>query len=125
MAHYVDGFLIPVPKRNLGRYKRIATAAARIWMEHGALQYMDCVGDDLDHKGIAFPFTKSARCKPGETVVFSFIVYRNRRQRDQVNKKVMSDPRMAAMMPDMVKNPPFDSKRMAYGGFAGLVEKGL
>lgn len=123
MAHYVDGFLIAVPKKNLARYKRIATAASKIWMDHGALHYVECVGDDLDVKGIAFPFTRSAKCKPGETVVFSWIVYRNRKHRDQVNKKVMADPRMASMMPDMVKDPPFDSKRMAYGGFVTLVEK--
>ncbi len=124
MARYVDGFLIPVPKKNLARYKRVANAAGKIWLEHGALQYIECVGDDLDHEGIVFPFPKSAQCKPGETVVFSWIVYRNRKHRDQMNKKVMEDPRLEKMQREQMKTPIFDNKRMAYGGFVTMVEKG-
>jgi uncharacterized protein YbaA (DUF1428 family) len=123
MAHYIDGFMIPVPTRNLARYKRLATAASKVWMDHGALQYWECAGDDLDHKDFAFPFPKAARCKPGETVVFSWIVYKSRKHRDQVNRKVMADPRMDRMYRDQVKTPLFDSKRMAYGGFTTIVEK--
>ncbi|HNR56014.1 MAG TPA: DUF1428 domain-containing protein [Flavobacteriales bacterium] len=125
MAHYIDGFLIALPKKNLARYKRLATAAAKVWMDHGALQYMECVGDDLDHKGIGYPFPKAAKCKHGDTVIFSWIVYRNRRHRDQVNKKVMEDPRMEKMYREQMKTPIFDHKRMAFGGFASLVEKGM
>ena len=123
MAHYIDGFLIPVPKKSLARYKRTATAAARIWMEHGALQYMQCEGDDLDVKDLFFPFPKAAKCKPGETVVFSWVVYRNRKHRDQVNKRIMSDPRIDRMYREQMKSPIFDSKRMAYGGFVTIVKK--
>lgn len=94
MAHYIDGFLIAVPKKNLARYNRLATAAGKVWMEHGALQYWECVGDDLDHEGFAFPFLKAAKCKPGETVMFSWIVCRSRKHRDQVNKKVIADPQL-------------------------------
>lgn len=124
MAHYIDGFLIPLPKKNLAKYKRLATAAAKVWMDHGALQYMECVGDDLDVNGMFFAFPKAIKCKPGETVVFSWVVYRNKKHRDQVNKKIMADPRMDKMYRDQLKSPLFDSKRMAYGGFATIVEKG-
>jgi uncharacterized protein YbaA (DUF1428 family) len=113
---YVDGFVLPVPKKNLAAYRRIATKAGKIWREHGALDYKECVGDDLKNKwGAKFP--KAARAKSGETVVFSYIVYKSRADRDRVNKKVMKDPRLS-----MDKTPmPFDVKRMVYGGFKVLV----
>ncbi len=123
MAQYIDGFLIPLPKKNLARYKRLASKASKVWMDHGALQYMECIGEDLSVEGLFYSFTKAAKCKPGETVVFSYIVYKSRKHRDQVNAKVMSDPRIAAMMKEQEKRPPFDHKRMAYGGFESIVQK--
>ena len=117
---YVDGFVIAIPKRKLAVYRRIAAKAGRVWKDHGALEYVECVGDDLLPKGIVFPFTKMARVKPGETVVFSWIAYRSRAHRDRVNARVMKDPRLKAMMDP--KAMPFDMKRMAYGGFKTLVE---
>jgi uncharacterized protein YbaA (DUF1428 family) len=115
---YVDGFLLPVPKKNLAAYKRIATKAGKIWREHGALDYKECVGDDLKVK-MVLPFTKAVKLKAGEVPVFSFIVFKSRAHRDKVNKKVMSDPRLAKMMgPEAM---PFDIKRMVYGGFKTLV----
>jgi uncharacterized protein YbaA (DUF1428 family) len=116
---YVDGFLLPIPKKNLEVYRRISQKAGKIWKEHGALEYRECVGDDLKTK-MGVPFPRSAKVKPGETVVFSWIVYKSRAHRDNVNAKVMKDPRIAAMMDD--KSMPFDVKRMAYGGFKVLVE---
>jgi uncharacterized protein YbaA (DUF1428 family) len=116
---YVDGFLLPLPKKNLETYRRISQKAGKIWKEYGALEYRECVGDDLNTK-MGVPFPKSAKVKPGETVVFSWIVYKSRAHRDSVNKKVMKDPRIAAMMDD--KSMPFDVKRMAYGGFKTLVD---
>lgn len=118
MARYVDGFLIPVPKRKLSAYRRIAALAGKVWMEHGALEYIETAGDDLKVKGVA-PFTRAARSKPGEAVVFSWIVYKSRAHRDTVNKKVMKDPRIMRMMK---MAPLFDMKRMAYGGFKALVD---
>jgi len=116
---YIDGFLLPLPKKNVEAYRRISQKAGKVWKEHGALEYRECVGDDLNTK-MGVPFSKSARVKPGETVVFSWIVYKSRAHRDSVNKKVMKDPRIAAMMDD--KSMPFDVKRMAYGGFKILVD---
>ncbi|MEK6283599.1 MAG: DUF1428 domain-containing protein [Acidobacteriota bacterium] len=116
---YVDGFLLPVPKKNLPLYRSVSRKAGKVWREHGALQYVEAVGDDLDNK-FGIPFTKTAKVKPGETVVFSWIVFKSRAHRDSVNAKVMKDPRMAKMME---KGPmPFDLKRMAYGGFKFLVD---
>src|SRR5688572_27096873 len=116
---YVDGFLLPVPKRNVATYRRMAQRAGKIWREHGAVEYRECVGDDLKNKwGAAFP--KVARANNGETVFFSYIVFKSRGHRDSVNKKVMKDPRIAKMMED--KKPPFDMKRMAYGGFRVVVD---
>lgn len=116
---YVDGFVLPVPEKNLRDYRTMAQKAGKIWKEHGALEYLEAVGDDLEVK-FGLPFTKLAKPKPGETVIFSFIVYKSRAHRDQVNAKVMSDPRLNKMME---KGPmPFDVKRMAYGGFKGLVD---
>ena len=116
---YVDGFVLPVPKRKLEQYRRIARQAGRIWKEMGALEYRECAGDDLFPKGV-FPFPKLARVKPGETVVFSWIVYKSRAHRDRVNARVMKDPRMNKMMED--PSTIFDMKRMAYGGFKVLVD---
>ena len=115
---YVDGFVIALPRRKLPLYRRIARQAGKIWKKHGALEYRECAGDDLKIK-MGVPFPKLARVKPGETVVFSWILYRNRRDRDRVNAKVMTDPRIERMM----KVPmPFDMKRMAYGGFKVIVD---
>lgn len=115
--HYVDGFVIPVPKKKVQAYRRIALKAGKIWREHGALEVRECVGDDLAVKGLV-PFPRRLKLKPGETVVFSWIVYKSRAHRDRVNAKVMKDPRMAGMDPTTV---PFDMKRMLYGGFKVLV----
>jgi uncharacterized protein YbaA (DUF1428 family) len=117
---YVDGFLLPVPKRKVQAYRRIAQKAGKVWREHGALEYRECVGDDLKVKGMV-PFPRKVKLKPGETVVFSWIVYKSRAHRDRVNAKVMKDPRLAKMMEDPTSMP-FDVKRMAYGGFKVLVD---
>jgi uncharacterized protein YbaA (DUF1428 family) len=116
---YVDGFLLPLPKKNVKLYRRIAQQAGKIWRKHGALEFRECVGDDLKTK-MGMPFPRTVKLKPSETVVFSWIVFKSRTHRDSVNKKVMKDPRMAKMME---KEPmPFDVKRMAYGGFKVLVD---
>jgi uncharacterized protein YbaA (DUF1428 family) len=117
MAKYVDGFVVPVPKKSLKAYRRIARRAGKVWMDHGALQYCECAGDDLDVK-MALPFPRLVKPKAGETVLFSFIVYKSRAHRDRVNAKVMKDKRMQGPPQDM----PFDFKRMAYGGFEALVD---
>ena len=116
---YVDGFVVPVPKKNVPAYRRMAKQAGKIWREHGALEYRECIGDDLKVK-MGLPFPRLSRLKPGETVFFSWIVYKSRAHRDSVNKKVMQDPRMAKMM--NMKAMPFDVRRMAYGGFKTLVD---
>lgn len=114
---YVDGFLLAVPKKNIQAYRRISQKAGKVWRDHGALQYVEAVGDDLDNKsGVSFP--KIMKPKAGETVLFSFIVYKSRAHRDRVNAKVMKDPRLAKMA-DMAM--PFDLKRMVYGGFKFIV----
>jgi len=117
---YVDGFVIPVPKKRIPAYLRIAQKAGKIWREHGALEYRECVGDDLNIKKVV-PFPRCARAKSGETVVFSWIVYKSRAHRDRVNKKVMKDPRILGMVDP--KAMPFDMKRMVYGGFKILVDR--
>jgi uncharacterized protein YbaA (DUF1428 family) len=116
---YVDGFVLPIPKKNLQVYRSIAQKAGKIWREHGALQYIEAAGDDLDVKfGVSFP--KTIKLKPGETVLISFILYKSRAHRDRVNAKVMADPRMNKMME---KGPmPFEVKRMVFGGFKLLVD---
>jgi len=119
MAHYVDGFVVPVPKRNIDAYRRIARKAGKIWREHGALEYRECVGDDVP-VGKVTSFPRSVKRKPSETVVFSWIVFKSRAHRDRVNAKVMKDPRLADMMD--AKDMPFDGKRMVYGGFEVLVD---
>jgi uncharacterized protein YbaA (DUF1428 family) len=116
---YVDGFVLPVPRKNLKDYARIARAAGKIWREHGALEYRECAGDDLDTK-FGVPFPKGVKLKPDETVVFAWIVFKSRAHRDRVNARVMKDPRMDAMMEGQPM--PFDVKRMMYGGFKVLVD---
>ena len=116
---YVDGFLLPVPKKNLDAYRRMSQKAGKVWREHGALEYRECIGDDMKVKGMK-SFPGQLKPKPGETVVFSWIVYKSRTHRDRVNAKVMKDPRLADMMDP--KSMPFDSKRMVYGGFKVLVD---
>ena len=116
---YVDGYVLPVPKKNLPAYRRMAAKAGKLWREHGALQFRECVGEDLKTKKIK-SFPSLVKPKPGETVVFSWIVFKSRAHRDAVNAKVMKDRRLAKMM-DM-KAMPFDSKRMAYGGFEVMVD---
>ncbi len=117
MARYVDGFVIPLQKKKLKAYVRMAKLGAKLWKEYGALEYYECVGEDLKAKW-GMPFTRLAKLKRGETVVFSFIVYKSRAHRDRVNAKVMKDPRVNT--PEM-KEMPFDMKRFAYGGFKVLV----
>ncbi|HXG44225.1 MAG TPA: DUF1428 domain-containing protein [Gemmatimonadales bacterium] len=119
MARYVDGFVIPVPRKRLEAYRRMARQAGRVWREHGALEYYECVGDDLDSKEMG-SFVRQFRPRRGETVVFSWISYKSRAHRDRVNARVMKDPRIARMMKRQAM--PFDPKRMAYGGFKVLVE---
>ena len=116
---YVDGFVLAVPKKNLATYRKMATVAGKVWRKHGALEYVEAVGDDLDVK-FGMSFKELVKPKRGETVIFSWIVFKSRAHRDQVNKKVMADPSLNQMME---KGPmPFDVKRMAYGGFKFLVE---
>ncbi len=115
---YVDGFLLPVPKRNLAAYRRMAAEGGKIFRKHGALEFRECVGDDVNIKGMR-SFTRAVGCKPGETVFFSYIVYKSRADRDRVNKKVMQDPAVEKMMG---KKMPFDMKRMFCGGFKVFVE---
>ena len=117
--HYVDGFIVPVPRKNLKAYKRMALKAAKVWRDHGALEVVECVADDVK-KGKWTSFPRSVKLKPGEVVVFSYIVYKSRKDRDRVMGKVMKDPRLADMMSP--KDMPFDGKRMIYGGFKTMVE---
>jgi uncharacterized protein YbaA (DUF1428 family) len=119
MSHYVDGFVIPVPKDNIETYRQIAEEAGKIWKEHGALEYYECVGDDLDVKDMV-SFTNLSGAKSEETVVFSWIIFKSREHRDEVNQKVIADPRLRHMMEEGVM--PFDTGRMAYGGFKSIVE---
>ncbi len=119
MARYVDGFVVPVPKKNLQAYRRMAQKAGKVWREHGALEYIECVADDVK-KGKVTSFPQSVKLKPGETVFFSWIAYKSRADRDRILAKVMKDKRLASMMdPD---NMPFDGMRMFWGGFKTLVE---
>jgi len=115
---YVDGFVVPVPKRKLEAYRRVARTAGKVWREHGALAYLEAVADDVK-PGKHTSFPQSVKLKPGETVVFSYIVYKSRAHRDRVNARVMKDRRLAKMMDP--KAMPFDGKRMFWGGFKVLV----
>jgi uncharacterized protein YbaA (DUF1428 family) len=120
---YVDGFVIPLPKKNLAAYVRMARAAGKVWKEHGALEYRECIGDDLTPKmgtkKSPSLFLRMTKAKSGETVLFSWIVYLSRSHRDRVNRAVMEDPRIQRMMKGKM---PFDPKRMAYGGFKTVVD---
>jgi uncharacterized protein YbaA (DUF1428 family) len=115
---YVDGFVVPVPRKNLPAYRRMAKLAGKVWKEYGALDYKEWISDDVK-VGKFTSFPRSVKLKPGETVVFAWIVYKSRAQRDRVNAKVMKDPRLADMMDP--KSMPFDGKRLIYGGFKILV----
>src|SRR5262245_12552207 len=119
MAHYVDGFIVPVPIQKLDEYRRVAAHAGKLWKEHGALQYWECLADDVK-PGKVTSFPQAVQLKEGETVVFSWIVYNSREHRDSVNAKVMADPRMKDMMDP--KKMPFDGMRMFWGGFKSVVE---
>lgn len=119
MAKYVDGFVVPVPTKKLAAYKKLATMASKIFKEHGALEYCECVGDDLNVPW-GTPFPKQMKSRKGETVVFSWIAYKSKAQRNAVNKKVMNDKRMMDACDP--KNTPFDMKRMLCGGFKSIVD---
>ncbi len=116
---YVDGFVLPVPKKNLAAYRKMARLCGKVWREHGAQEYTECVADDVK-PGKHTSFPQSVKLKADEVVVFSFIVFKSRAQRDRINAKVMSDPRLKSMMNP--KAMPFDGKRMFFGGFKTLVE---
>ena len=118
MAGYVDGFVLAVPRKNVEAYRRMAAKAGKVWIEHGALAFRECIADDVK-KGKGLSFARSVDLRPGEVVFFSYIVYRSRAHRDRVNKKVMKDPRIVNEMAR--KDPPFDFKRMLYGGFRPIV----
>ena len=120
MADYVDGFVLAVPKKNLKAYARFSSKCGKIWREHGALDYRECVADDVK-KGKLTSFTRAVLLKPSETVVFAWITYKSRKDRDRVNALVMKDPRITGMGPDMMKI--MDHKRMIYGGFTTIVHK--
>ena len=119
MAHYVDGYVLPVPKKKIAAYRRMAQKAGKIWREHGALEFVETVADDVK-PGKVTSFPQSVKLKAGETVIFSYIVYKSRKDRDRVNAKVMKDKRLATMMDP--KDMPFDAKRMFWGGFKPIVE---
>jgi uncharacterized protein YbaA (DUF1428 family) len=116
---YVDGFLVPVPKKNAAKYKKLAVEAGKVWMEHGAIGYCECIADDVK-PGKSTSFPRGVKLKKGEQVWFSWIVYRSRKDRDRINAKCMKDPRLAEMMKG--RPMPFDSRRMVYGGFKMMVD---
>ena len=118
MARYVDGFIVPIPAKNVEAYRKVAHKAGKVWMEYGALEYVECVADDVK-PGKLTSFPQSVKLKADEVVAFSWIVYKSRKHRDTVNAKVMADPRIAAMDP---KTMPFDARRMIFGGFKSIVE---
>ena len=120
MGRYVDGFVLPVPKKNLAAYRRMARTAGKVWREHGALEYIEGVADDVK-RGKWTSFPRSVKLKANETVVFSYIVYKSRTERDRVNARAMKDKRLASMMDP--KALPFDGKRMFWGGFKVMVER--
>ena len=119
---YVDGFVLVVPEGNLPAYRKMAKMGGTVWKKYGALEYYECVGDDLEHEQAGITFPRMAKARAGETVIFSFIVYKSKAHRDEVNAKVMKDPLMND--PKYTNMPmPFDMKRMAYGGFKVIVEE--
>ncbi len=118
MARYVDGFVVPVPKKQLPAYRRMARTVGKVWREHGVLEYCECVADDVQ-PGKITSFPRSVKLKPNETVVFAWVTYKSRAARDRIMKKVMADPRLAGMDP---KTMPFDTKRMFFGGFKAIIE---
>src|SRR5258706_14531487 len=117
--HYFDGFVVPVPKKKLDAYRSMARTASKVWRDHGALEYVECVADDVK-VGKRTSFPRSVKLKPGETVVFAYVVYKSRAQRDRVMAKVMKDPRLAKMMDP--ETMPFEGKRMFWGGFKVMVD---
>jgi uncharacterized protein YbaA (DUF1428 family) len=114
---YVDGFVLAVPKQNIGAYKEMARRAGEVWKEHGALAYVECIGDDVPY-GELTSFPRAVQAKDDEVVVFAWIIYESREKRDAINAKVMEDPRLKDQMSDM----PFDGKRMIYGGFETFLQ---
>lgn len=118
MSKYVDGFIVPVPKKNLAKYRKMAKLFGKVCLEHGALEYVECIADDVK-KGKVTSFPLSVKLKAGETIIFSYAVYKSRAHRDSVNKKVMKDPRLAKMMDP--KKLPFDGMRMFWGGFKSFI----
>ncbi len=118
MAHYVDGFVLPVPKDKLGDYQEMSRKASEVWREYGALEYFECVADDVQ-PGKLTSFPQAVLLEPHETVIFAWILYRSREERDAINAKVMADPRLAGMSPETM---PFDGKRMFWGGFRTIIE---
>jgi uncharacterized protein YbaA (DUF1428 family) len=124
MSRYVDGFVLPIAKKKLARYRQIARVAAKVWRDHGALEYVECVADQLtskqDGKTYTSIFPKLAKVKPGEVVVFSWITYKSKAEKNRIMKKVMADPRLADLMDPA--SMPFDMKRMAWAGFKPIVE---
>jgi uncharacterized protein YbaA (DUF1428 family) len=118
MPRYVDGFVLPVPKDNVAAYRKIARLAGKVWREYGALAYMECVADDVK-PGKITSFPQAVKLKPDETVIFAYIVFKSRRDRDRINAKVMADPRIAGMGPESM---PFDGRRMFWGGFSSIVD---
>ena len=117
--NYVDGFVLPLPKANVAAYRRMARIAGKVWREHGALEYIECIGDDVS-AGKVTSFPQAVKLKPDETVVFSWVVYKSRADRNRIMKKVMADPRLAPMM--QPKSLPFDGKRMFWGGFKVIID---
>ena len=117
--HYFDGFVVPVPKKKLDAYRRMAKTASKVWREHGALEYVECIADDVK-PGKVTSFPQAVKLEADETVVFGWVVFESRAERDRINALVMKDPRLANMMDP--KKMPFDAKRMFWGGFKGLIE---
>lgn len=121
MAKYVDGFVFTVPKKNLDAYKKMAKLGGKVWRKHGALDYKECIGEDMKPEQVKLTFPKLTGAKPSDVVVFSYIVYKSRKHRDEVNKKVMADPLMND--PKYKDMPmPFDMDRMSFGGFEVIVD---
>ena len=118
MARYIDGFIVPVPRKNMAKYKKMAKLFAKVCKEHGAIEYVESVSDDVK-KGKITSFPRSVKLKAGEVVIFSYVIYKSRKQRDAANKKIMKDPRLKKMMNP--KNLPFDGMRMFFGGFKEFI----